>query len=302
MPASSERTSASPNAMEREIVITRVFDAPRDLVFKAWTEPEHLKQWWGPEQWTNPFCLVDLRPGGEWSVVMRSPDGFDHLCGGVYREIVAPERLVFTNNASDQSGKALLEGLTTVVLAEENGKTRLTLRTRAVGLVSYADRMLAGMEAGWTQSLDRLERFTVRDREIVTTRIFDAPRDVVFQAWTEPAHLAQWWGPNGFTSTIHEMDVRPGGAWRMIMHGPDGVDYKNDSVFLEVVKPERLVYLHSSPKFQATVTFDEVGGKTHLTLRTVFDTAEEMNRVVKEFGAVEGAKQTLGRLAEFLEK
>jgi uncharacterized protein YndB with AHSA1/START domain len=117
----------------------------------------------------------------------------------------------------------------------------------------------------------------------------------------EPAHLAQWWGPNGFTSTIQEMDVKPGGAWRMTMHGPDGVDYKNESVFVEVVKPERLVYLHVSPKFQATVTFEEIGGKTRLTLRTVFDTAEEMSRVEKEFGAIEGAKQTLGRLAEFLQ-
>ena len=126
------------------------------------------------------------------------------------------------------------------------------------------------------------------DREIVTTRVFDAPRELVFEAWTDPKHVAQWWGPNGFTTTIHEMDVRPGGVWRFIMHGPDGVDYN-------------LVYAHvSSPKFHVTVTFEDQGGKTRLTLRMLFETAEERDRVVKVFGAIEGAKQTLGRLAEFL--
>jgi uncharacterized protein YndB with AHSA1/START domain len=80
------------------------------------------------------------------------------------------------------------------------------------------------------------------DRELVFTRVYDAPRELVFEAWTDPKHLTQWWGPNGFTTTIHEMDVRPGGVWRLVMHGPDGKDYNNRIAFLEVVKPERLVY------------------------------------------------------------
>src|SRR5271155_1615963 len=98
------------------------------------------------------------------------------------------------------------------------------------------------------------------DREIVTMRVFEAPRELVFAAWTEPKHVAQWWGPNGFTNTIYEMDVRPGGVWRFVMHGPDGVDYQNKIVFVEVVKSQRLVYDHvSGPKFRMTVTFDEQG-------------------------------------------
>jgi len=138
------------------------------------------------------------------------------------------------------------------------------------------------------------------DREIVITRIVDAPRELVWEAWTDPKHVAQWWGPNGFTNTIHEMDVRPGGAWRFIMHGPNGVDYKNDIVYVEVVKPERLVYSHASAKALVTVTFDDQAGKTSLTLRMVFETAAERDHVVKTFGAIEGAKQTLGRLADYL--
>jgi len=141
------------------------------------------------------------------------------------------------------------------------------------------------------------------DREIVTTRIFDAPRKLVFEAWTDPKHVAQWWGPNGFTNTIYEMDVRPGGIWRFVMHGPDGVDYRNEIVFVEVVQSQRLVYDHvSGPKFRMTVTFDEQGGQTKITMRMVFDSASQRDKVAKEFGAVEGAKQTLGRLAEFLAK
>ena len=77
------------------------------------------------------------------------------------------------------------------------------------------------------------------DREIVSARVFDAPRELVWKAWVDPKHVAQWWGPKGFTNTIHEMDVRPGGVWRFAMHGPDGTDYKNEIVFIEVVRPER---------------------------------------------------------------
>ena len=144
------------------------------------------------------------------------------------------------------------------------------------------------------------------DREIVITRAFAAPRELVWRAWTDPAHVAQWWGPNGFTNTIHEMDVRPGGVWRFIMHGPDGVDYKNKIVFLEVVKPERLVYKHAGDEgdepvnFHVTVTFAEQNGKTRLHMRMLFPSAEARDRVVETYGAVEGLEQTIGRLAAYL--
>jgi uncharacterized protein YndB with AHSA1/START domain len=141
------------------------------------------------------------------------------------------------------------------------------------------------------------------DREITATRVFDAPRDLVFQMWTDPKHVAQWWGPNGFTTTIHEMDVRPGGVWRFVMHGPDGVDYSNKSVYVEVVKPERLVYDHvSGPKFRATVIFEDRGGKTSVTVRMLFESVAERERTIEKFGAVEGLNQTLGRLKDHLAK
>ena len=142
---------------ERTIVITRIFDAPRELVFKAWTDPKQMAQWWGPKGFTNPICQTDVRPGGAWHIVMRSPDGREYPCGGIYREVVEPERLVFTNIATDKDGNPILDGFTTVTFAEYGGKTKLILETGAVALVAYAAAYLKGMEAGWTQSLERLE-------------------------------------------------------------------------------------------------------------------------------------------------
>jgi uncharacterized protein YndB with AHSA1/START domain len=150
------RMGAPENVAKREVVITRIFDAPRGLVFKAWTDPEHMARWWGPKGFTNPICDLDARVGGAWRIVMRSPAGIEYPCGGVYREIVEPERLVFTNIAPDNEGNPVLDGLTTVIFAEHGGKTKLTLQTRAVALVAHATAYLAGMEAGWTQSLERL--------------------------------------------------------------------------------------------------------------------------------------------------
>lgn len=147
------------------------------------------------------------------------------------------------------------------------------------------------------------------DREIVMSRLFDAPREVVWDAFTDPKQVVEWWGPNGFTTTIHEMDVRPGGRWRHTMHGPDGTNYPNASVFKEVVKPERIVYGHGGGKeggpgvsFEATWTFEAQGDKTLLTGRMVFPTAAAREFVVKEHGAIEGGKQTLARLDQYLDK
>ena len=141
------------------------------------------------------------------------------------------------------------------------------------------------------------------ERELLETRIFNAPRELVWKVWTDPEHIAQWWGPNGFTLTIHKMDVRPGKSWEFIMHGPDGRNYDNEITYVKVVKPERLVYDHiSTPRFRATVTLEDLGGKTKLTMRMVFESSESLKQTMKVFKADEGLKQTLGRLAEILQK
>ena len=145
------------------------------------------------------------------------------------------------------------------------------------------------------------------DRELVLSRLIQAPRELVFKAWTDPRHVVEWWGPDGFTTTIQEMDVRPGGVWRFIMHGPDGRNYKNKVVYVEVKKPERIVYQHRDDgeaepvNFHVTVTFEKQGHMTRLTMKMLFETAAEFERVSREYGAVEGAQQMFVRLRNYVE-
>jgi uncharacterized protein YndB with AHSA1/START domain len=139
-------------------------------------------------------------------------------------------------------------------------------------------------------------------RELSISRVFDAPRDLVWKAWTTPRLVAQWWGPTGFTTTIEEMGVRPGGTWRHVMHGPDGTDYPNEIVFAEVVKPERLVYDHVQPPFHVVVTLNEKGSKTELAMRMLFPSPEERKLAIEKYHADEGLKQTIGRLEGHLKK
>lgn len=146
------------------------------------------------------------------------------------------------------------------------------------------------------------------DREIVITRTFDAPPELVWRAWTDPTQVAMWWGPNGFTTTTHSFDLRVGGEWRFDMHGPDGRDYPNRITFDEIDEPNRLVYSTSDDaevapiSFQSIVTFERQAEQTKLTMRMTFPTTEARERVVREFGAVEGGIQHVGRLAEHLSK
>lgn len=304
-----------------EYVITRVFDAPRALVFSAWTDPARLARWWGPHAFTTPVCEADARPGGAYRIVLRSPEGEDYPIAGVYREVAAPERLVFSQNVDEhpaewhdflnaklglkKGGKPVRNVVATAVFESRGGKTKLTVRTRFESPAVRDALVKMGMNEGWSQSLERLATLLKEGdagaREIVTTRVIDAPRERVFEAWTDPRRAARWWGPDGFTNTIKRMDVRPGGVWEFVMHGPDGTDYRNKIEYVEVVEPSRLIYEHvSGPRFRASVTFDDWRGKTRVVMRMVFETAAERDATVRAFDAVEGAKQTLARLAEHL--
>jgi uncharacterized protein YndB with AHSA1/START domain len=145
----------------QELVLIRVFDAPRELVFKAWTDPKLVAQWWGPHCFSNPVCELDLRPGGAIRIHMRGPDGTVYPMTGVYQEVVEPERIVFTSAALNDKGNPMFEVLATVTFAEEDGKTKQILRARVIKSTAQAAPYLAGMEAGWTQSLERLAAHVV---------------------------------------------------------------------------------------------------------------------------------------------
>lgn len=141
--------------------------------------------------------------------------------------------------------------------------------------------------------------------EVIITRLIDAPRELVWEAWTTPEHIAKWWGPNGFTTTTRSMDLRPGGVWVYTMHGPDGTDYPNECKFIEVVKPERIVHMHGDGErdwFKSSSTFEVEGDKTRVTIKQEFPSAEARNEVVLKYGAIEGGQQHLARLDNFLAK
>ena len=265
--------SAAASTADREIVITRLINAPRELVFEAWTDPKHLPEWWGPNGFTTTTQEISVKPGGVWRFIMHG-QGMDFQSRIVYIEIVKPERLVYDHGDEADAGHFRV----TVTFAEQGGKTKLTMRS-VFKSAAERDEVVTKYHAieGGNQTLDRLAEHLATQpahRELDITRIFDAPREIVFKAWTEPERLQRWWGPKGFTNPVCAVDVRPGGAIRIHMRGPDGVVYPMTGVFHEIAAPERLVFSSSAldenrnPLFEVliTVTFSEHGGKTKLRL------------------------------------
>ena len=146
----------------------------------------------------------------------------------------------------------------------------------------------------------------IKGRELIISRVLNAPAALVWEVWTKPEHIIKWWGPNGFTTTSQSMEVKPGGLWRFMMHGPDGRDYPNKIIFLEVDPPKKLTYKHSgdedteSINFHVTITFENLGNKTNLIMHSVFASAAELQRLNKEYNAIEGGEKHIGRLDEYL--
>ena len=324
-------------AAARTLNLTRVFAAPRRLVFQLWTDPKHVAPWWGPHGFTNPVCQLDTRSGGAIRIDMRGPDGTVYPITGQYRDIVEPERLVFTSAALDAADQPLFEVLTTVTFAEQGGETTLRLEAHVVEATTAADPYLAGMAAGWTQSLERLMAYatTVRaggnteaptnpsaetDRGIVFTRVFDASRATVWRAWTKAEQLQGWFGPKGCVVPACSLDLRPGGLFHYCMRTPDGHVMWGKWTFVEIEPLEKLVVIVSfsdsqggvsrhpmSPTWPletlSTMTLTERAGKTELTLRWTPYAATEPER--QTFDASHESMQqgwtgTLDRLAAHL--
>jgi uncharacterized protein YndB with AHSA1/START domain len=250
---------------------------------------------------------------------MTGPDGVVYPMGGVFHEVVEPDRLVFTTTAfEDAQGRPLLEVHNTVTFAEQDGRTTLTLRAVVVRAAPELAGAVGGMEAGWTQSLERLEVDLAR--EFLIARYFDAPRTLVFRAWTEPDRLARWFGPKGFTMLSSTIDLRPGGVYHYGMRSPDGQTMWGRWVFREVVAPERLVFVASFSdeaggvtrhpfaadwpmEVLSTLTLTEYDGRTMLVMR-----GRPINATAPERKAFEAGHQgmqkgwtgTLDQLAGYL--
>jgi uncharacterized protein YndB with AHSA1/START domain len=268
---------------------------------------------------------MDVRQGGKWRFVQRGPDG-EYAFNGVYKEVVRPDRLVDTFEFEGMPGHILVE---TAVFEELDGKTKVT-GTALFQTNEDRDMMLkSGMEQGWAETMDRLEDLlqelkggaqNATDREIAATRIFDTPREQVFDMWTDPEQVARWWGPRGFTTTIHEMDARPGGVFHYRMQSPEGHEMWAKFVYREIVVPERLVLALSfsdkdgntarsatSPDWPLellmTATFAESEGRTTLTVQSLPIGATEAEQKAFNTGYEPMQKRwagTLGQLADYL--
>jgi uncharacterized protein YndB with AHSA1/START domain len=290
---------------EKPLVLERVFDAPVALVWRALTDVDDMRHWY--------FDLPAFEPRVGFEFQFRAgkeETKYLHRCE--VTEAIPNKRLAYTWRYEGYEGDSLV----TFELFAEGKKTRLRLTHTGLETFSrIAAFAKANFLAGWTGIVgSNLKNFVetrrseklVGDREIAATRILDAPRELVWKVWTDPVHIAKWWGPNGFTTTTYAMDLKPGGVWRYVMHGPDGRDYQNKVTYLEVVEPERLVYTLGGAEdvepvsHHVTVTFAESSGKTRIDMRMVFASAEARTHVIETYGAFEGLKQHLGRLEVYL--
>ncbi|WP_284653122.1 SRPBCC domain-containing protein [Flavobacterium terrisoli] len=139
------------------------------------------------------------------------------------------------------------------------------------------------------------------DREIIISRLLNGPIELVWEVWTNPDHIKHWWGPSGFTNTITKMEVVPNGLWNLVMHGPDGTDYDNESVFTEVVWHKKIMYHHiSGHEFIAAIQFEERGNQTFIHWQMLFETKEELNRIMALYDISEGLKQNVDKLEAYL--
>jgi uncharacterized protein YndB with AHSA1/START domain len=311
-----------------EIRTSRVFDAPRELVWSALTDPAHVDAWWGPDGFTNITAKHDFRAGGSWVFTMRGPDGKDYPNAITYREIKPFERLAYRHGSSERENPG--EDFNTVILLEDlGGKTRLTMRAtfkdkarrdfviREYGAVEGARQHLEKLA-------DQLERMqgerTGKTDILVITRTLEAPRELVWKAFTEPERMARWWGPPGSNVGRYTMDFRPGGRYHFSLTFPQGGEMWGLFVYQEISPIERLVYHHSfsnaegniaaSPfggawpaRILSTLEFVENGSSTEVTLR--WSPLEATSEEEAAFSALIGDMTngwggTLDRLATYL--
>ena len=345
MPARSKPAGTS----DREIVTTHVFDAPRELVWRTWTDPKLIPRWWGPKKYTTTVEKMDVRPGGTWRFLQRDDEGNEYGFHGEYREVVPPERIVDTFEFEGMPGHILVES---AVFEEVGQKTKVTQKALFATVEDLKGMVASGMEEGARETIERFAELVqemkhgkqgsqARGRdlemdldtrarrtkkgegiqrgsknELVITRIFDASRERVWQACTDPKEMKQWWGPKDFTTPFLSVDLRLGGSFRYCMRSPQGKDYWGIGVYREIVPGKRIVYTDSFAdekgnvvpatyygmsadmplEMLVTVTFEEEDSKTKVGLHHAGLPAGP-----DRDGATQGWNEMFDKLVKFLE-
>ncbi len=228
-----------------DFILNRVFAAPRPLLYRCFMDPGYLSRWYGPRGFTCPDCEVDAKAGGRFKLSVQSPDGMVFAMTGTFLDIVRDERVVKEDDVSGhpefwfdlvdpaRKGQGLRKiGMTTTLsFADHPEGSRLTVATRFDTVEMRDNFAKVGLKEGWSSSFEKLDDLTNalkgNDREINIARLIAHPVERVFAAFSNPAGMATWWGPNGFTTTTRSMQFKVGGTWDYTMHGPDGTDYPN---------------------------------------------------------------------------
>lgn len=275
--------------------IERIYRAAPERVFSAWSDRSAKARWFQPAE------VFDFRVGGREFSQGGPAGGPVFTFDAYYQEIVLNERLVYTYSL-DQGDIRISVSIATIELIPTSDGTKLVFTEQ--GTFFDGQDTPEQREQGTKELLDLLGKSLGESNaeifELVSRRKLDAPRNLVYRAWTEPELLAQWWGPNGFTNTFHTFDLRPGGVWEYTMHGPGGADYPNRNVFHEI-GPECIVLRHESrPHFILTSTFEDVDDKTEITFRQTFETEEEYKKLKPI--CEEANEQNLDRLGSLLKR
>jgi uncharacterized protein YndB with AHSA1/START domain len=311
-----------------DLVITRVFDAPRELVWKYWTETQRVMIWWGPKGFSCPSAEMDVRVGGKFLMAMRPPEGKDIWGTGTYLEVAEPQRLAMTDSFADEKGNIVpasyygmvgefpMELQISINFEEHGGKTTMTLIHNGMPQDSAKDS-----EDGWNQQFDKLvdaihDEIFIQMKTLVLVepgqqaatiiRVQDAPRELVFKVQTDPELFPQFWGPERYTTTVDKMDVRKGGIWRVVQHDSEGNEFGFNGVYHDVKAPEMIMDtwewegMPGHVLFE-TITFEEIEGKTKLTNVSVFQSVDDRDGMYKA-GMVEGSEATMDRMAKLLKK
>jgi uncharacterized protein YndB with AHSA1/START domain len=323
------QTDINAPAGKQEIIVTRTYNAPRELVYKALTDPKLIPEWWGPRYLTTKVDKMELKPGGQWRFIQHDPNGNIHRFRGVYHTAKSPELLIYTMEWDGMPNHVMLN----IDRFEERGS--MTIYTSRSIFETREDRdgmLQTGMESGTKEVTERINELLTKliqqgamksvmkplagnGRSIKITREFNAPREKVWQSWTNPDKYMCWSGPKDFTAPFARIDLRVGGKYLSCMRSPDGKDYWSTGTYKEIVEPNRFVCTDSFAdeygnivpatyygagsdiplEMEVEVTLEDIGGKTRMTLEHRGFPEGEILEETKE-----GWNQSFDKLAECL--
>lgn len=265
-----------PKNRPNEIRLVRTYDAPLKAVWDAWTDPNQAAQWWGPRGFTLTTHSKDLRPGGSWVYTMHGPDGVDYPNKAHYFEVEEYSKLVYDHGANDDRPPLFH---VTVIFSHSKGKTRLemTMRLPTAEAADQTRKFIkkAGGDSTWDRLAEYLEKESSGTEKFVINRAFDAPLELMFQMWVDPAHLSQWLAPAGFRMEFIRADIRTGGSSFFCMIGKDDTKMYGRAEYLNVQKPDLLIYKQQFCDAQERVARHPMSPTWPETMLTTVELAEE---------------------------